>query len=82
MLKNLIITNIPKTEEAIKNTLHLVGEHSWSEQTIDEWLEDSRVNTIYYSGTYHCYMYSSYNKTPINKERTKLTYEELLKCSI
>ncbi len=82
MRKNLIITDIPKTEDAIKNTLQLVGEHSWTDEAINDWLEDSRVNTIYYSGTYHCYMYSYYNKIPINQERTKLTYEELLKCSI
>lgn len=79
--KNLIITDIPKTEEAIKNTLNKVNEHSWTEEVIDEWIEDNRVTSIYYSGTYHCYMYSYYNKTPINPERTTLTYKELLNAN-
>jgi len=80
MIRNLIVTNIPKTEEAIKNTLHFVKEYTWVEETINEWLACEECDSIYYSGTYHCYMWSTENKTPKNDNRNRLTYKELVKC--
>ena len=78
MNKNLIITHIPKTFEAISNTIALVEDHSWSTESMNEWLECDKCNSVYYSSTYGTYLFSTENLTPKNINRNHLTYNELI----
>lgn len=75
MQTDLVITKIPKDETDIKCTLKTLGDHSWSEEGIDTWLEDS-IGVIYYSARYGSYIWSSLNLVPIGMKQ--ITYKELL----
>lgn len=58
MIKNVILTQVPKDEDAIKKALAAVKDHTWSDEAIKQWVSDPELKYIWYTEAYGSYVMS------------------------
>ncbi len=80
---NLIIVNIPKNLNALKIVLKYVGDDSWDNFNMKEWVSTEAVEYIYYDTTRKDYSYTNYEQDYNSdyfkrKNLIKLDYKEIL----
>ena len=72
MIKNLVITDIPKSEIDLKRLLHKLGDHSWHEDAIKEFVNNDALTLIWYSHKYEFYVMC--NKITLHPKHKFITY--------
>ena len=76
MIKNLVVTNIPKSEIDLKRLLHKLGDHSWHEDAIKEFSWSDNLTLIWYCHKYETYLMG--NKITLHSDHKFVTFEECL----
>lgn len=76
MIKNLVISNIPKDEESLKKVLNYIGERTWLQETISIWVNSSN-GTIFYDKDIDCYVWSLVGTIPKDYNLVYKTYEQI-----
>lgn len=56
MIKDLVITNIPKDEGSLKRVLHKLGDHSWHKEAIKHFVDTDIIHSIWYCENFDSYL--------------------------
>jgi len=78
MTKYLVITHIPKDEKVLKDVLKELGDYTWSDEGIENWMK-TISSCIYYDSTYDSYFAVTTAKIPVTTKHIVKPYWNIIK---
>lgn len=77
MIKNLVITDIPKEVHALEKVLLAIGDHTWSTEGKEKWVNNTTATCIWYCKKYASYM--SGNHVTYDSKHNYKTYKQVIR---